>query len=144
MSFHIFKEDSITPSTRSINMRNVVDSSGPHKLTFGIRTVVADPAAGVCSMYCSYETPNGQIRSIELTSPADLKTITDSGGAMWYSPDVLVIDERHPLGNGALSDPYGNLSLEFFVGAGVAGTSKISYEAILEVFDASPAVVYHP
>lgn len=143
MSFRLFQEDSITPSTRTINVRNSLDSNGPHRLSFGVRTVVADALAGSLYMYCRYETPNGQMRRIDLVSGADLREISDLSGAMWYADQVLVIDKRYPLGDGPGVDPYGVFELNFVL-TGTAGSSLIAYEAIVDVFDGSPAVTIIP
>jgi hypothetical protein len=136
LSYRIFAEDTITPTTRSINLRNNVDSTGPHLITFGVRCVVADATAGSYGMSVNYETPNGQLRTISLDfgGVADLSTIIDANGAMWYSNQVLMIDKRHPLGDGVGADPYGTMTLDFSLG-GIAATSKISYECIISVFD---------
>lgn len=146
MTVHIFRESTISPPgpspvQRNISIRNVCDASGPHLITFGVRTVVADAAASFCSMRVQYESPNGELRTI-YAGDADLSVVTDVAGAMWYAPQVMTIDERHPLGDGAGEDPYGTFMIRLNCAA--PGTSKISYECVVEQFDGSSTVVYHP
>lgn len=143
MTIHIFREDNITPTTRSIDVRNVLDASGPHRVSFGCRCTVVGPGADYVIMSVIYETDNGQTRTIGLPAPIDLTTTSSSLGGMWYAPEELVIDFRHPLGDGALVSPYGQFNINFLNGGNVNG-AKISYEAIIEQFDGSATVVHHP
>jgi hypothetical protein len=145
VSFHVFAEDSIVPTVRRINIRNVLDTSGPHLITFGVRTVVADPVLGTFyAMRVEYETPNGQLRTISLAAPADLSIVSDALGAMWYADQVMVIDKYYPLSNGPqVSEPRGLFDI-VFPGGGAVGSALISYECVVTVFDGSPAVTYHP
>jgi hypothetical protein len=145
VTFRIFAEDSIVPTTRRINLRGYLDTSGPHLITFGIRSVAASVQGGFCGMKVNYETPNGQLRTITLPAPADCATIVDSVGAMWYAPMVLVIDQRYPLGNGPQpTEPYGLFDLQFNWDGTTYDTQRISYECIVHTYDGSSTVVNIP
>jgi hypothetical protein len=151
MTWRILAEDTISPSavynssgsgaTRTVDLRALLDTGGPHLMTFGVRTVVADPSAAFCQMKVVYETPNGQLRTID-PGPADLSVITDATGAMWYADMVTVIDKYYPLADGPGSNPLGTFFLQF--NAGAAGTSKISYECMIYSFDGSSTVINIP
>lgn len=155
MTIRVFAQDTVSHSEigvfvstggsvtqRKINLRDVLDTGGPHMITFGLRCVVADPAAFNCNMVCQYETPNGQLRAIGIVAPVDLTVITEASGAMWYASQQLTIDKRYPLANGPGVDPYGTFHILFTADA--PGTSKLSYECIVETFDGSGSVITYP
>lgn len=142
MSFHIFKEENIAPTTRTINIRNIIDSTGPHKVTFGVRTVFAAAGSATYSMQFSYENDNGVMQT--LSNPSIDLSETDPGlGGVWYKEEVMTSDRRHPLGDGLLADPYGAFTLNFILLNGPT-SALISYDAIFTTLDGSSSVVYHP
>lgn len=143
MSYHIFTESNVVPSTRSVNIRSALDTSGPHLVTFGLRTTVTQPGAASLAMTLRYETPNGQERSIFLPSAANLNFLEDSNGAIWYAPQEMTIDQYYPLANGPGSDPLGTFKIDFLL-SGTVTTGRITYECIVTTFDGGSAVVYHP
>jgi hypothetical protein len=155
MTVHVFKEVSIVPVTKIIDVRSIVDSSGPHMLCMGVRTVVAGPAAGGITIACYYEDISGNIQSLGVSGTSDLSTIDPLLGSTWYMKDSMVMDQYYPLGNstvpltpypasiGAVANPYGTFVLALIL-TGSPDTSRFSYEARLVVDDGSPAVVYHP
>jgi hypothetical protein len=148
---HIFTELGVMPhsgggtTTYRLNARNVLDTGGPHEVSFGGRTEVADPSSACfVNMNVKYETNNGELRTIATVAPVDTSTLSESAGAMWYSPKQLVVDKHYPLANGPQpTSPSGLFDINLVFG-GNPLTSKISYECLIEVFDGSPAVVYHP
>lgn len=151
MTWRVLAEDTVSPLNiynssgsspqKTVNLRSLLDTGGPHLVTFGLRTVVADAAAAFCQMRVLYETANGQLRTID-PGPVDLSVITDAGGAMWYAPMDTVIDKHYPLGDGPGTDPNGLFQLIFNCGA--EGTSKISYECLIYSFDGSSSVINIP
>lgn len=155
MTVHVFKEVNITPVTKIIDVRNIIDSSGPHMLSMGVRTTVADLTAGGVTITCFYEDISGNTQSLGVSGTSDLSTIDSLLGSTWYMKDSMVMDQYYPLGNsvvpilaypaslGAVANPYGTFILATIL-TGPAATAKFSYEARLVVDDGSPAVVYHP
>lgn len=147
MTFHILKEDSIAPTTRKINVRSLLDTSGPHLLTGGHRTVIADLAdSGLFyRMTFRYEFPNGEMRSIRPDDLA-LDSTTQAGGGIWYMDNVLILDKYWPAADGPYSEErYGIFSIDFALLGGTSnGISRISYDIVLQVFDGSSSVQYHP
>jgi len=143
MSWHIYKEVDIVPVNKTISLRTVLDASGPHMLCMGTRTTVAAVGAGSIGLFCDYEDISGNIQSIATAGNSSLITIDPDLGSTWYMKDSLIMDKYYPLGDGPTIDPLGLFQLRFTL-VGSALTSLFSYEAVLQVFDGSPNVVYHP
>lgn len=151
MTIHVFRETDITPSNFVIDIRNILDDGGPHLLSMGTRTTVIDLTAGQVIMSCRYEDQSGVVQGLTTGGASDLTTIDPGLGSTWYMKHSLIMDKYHPLGDSAAHDsitPFGfntqglfQLQFQLF---GTAGTAKFSYEAVLEKFDGSPAVVHHP
>lgn len=145
MTYHIFKESNIVPSTRTIDMRGVVDTSGPHLITFGCRTHAESTVVSNISMKCTYETPNTARRTINLPGVVDLTTTDDFLGGMWYAPVETIIDQYYPLGDGIYPEqPLGVLNLQFVLTGSPSAACRISYECVLQTFDGNASDVFHP
>lgn len=142
MSYHIFTETNITPSTKVINLRSAFSDSAPHRTGFCVQTTVADGSAGVVTMRCRYEDQSHNEHNYEL--PGVTLTTTDIFGGGFHSQDVFdAFDKYFADLSGALGEPNGLFQLELDLG-GPAGTSKITYFALVELLDGSPNIVYHP
>jgi hypothetical protein len=144
LTVHRFIETGITPADRTINIRNVIDSEGPHLITFGSRTTVADPTAGQLAMYVYYETPEHQLIGLPAPSSVDLTELEPSLGGAWYARQVMTIDGYFPDYSGVYPEETRGMFKIVFDLAGPAGTSKFAYECVVNVDDGSPAVVNHP
>lgn len=143
MTFHIYKEDLVTPVDTTIDMRAHIDTGGPHLFSCGLRTVVADAASiATVIMNIQYLFPNGTLR-VAGPDPINLSTDLDALGGIWYMPQELIMDKFLPLGDGSPTAPYGLLKLDFNV-VGDPKTAKYAYEAVFVTFDGNPSVVYHP
>jgi hypothetical protein len=147
VTWHIFKQSGISPADDiTVNVRNSIDSDGPHMIAVGCRTVVAGGVGQTYRMYFEYETDNGEL-IIEGTNWTVMNDITQAGGAIWYRPLLPCVDKRYPLGDGPGADPYGTWTLNMQKGGGPGvpvGTTLISYEAWVITNDGNPTVVYHP
>jgi hypothetical protein len=146
MTRHIFREYGISPAEFSKNVRNVIDTDGPHMISLGCRTVTAGGVGETYRLYWEYETQNGEL--IQETTPwTTMNDITQGGGGIWYQPMKFSVDMRYPLGNGPGVDPYGTWTLNLQKGSGPSGPvggTLITYEALVDTNDGNPAVVMHP
>lgn len=144
MTWYVWRGAGVTPANVILdNVRNRIDTSGPHLITLGLRTTTADFGVGSCAAYFQYETPNGEIQTLG-TGYVSLTQISDAGGGIWYEPLRISIDENHPLADGPIAaDPRGFYTLGLTL-SGSAGAAKITYEAMLMTFDGNSAVVNIP
>lgn len=147
MSFHIFTEHSITPTSKIVDIRGQLGADPPHyphRIGFFVQTTVADLTAGVVTARLRYEDETHNEHNYELT-PITLTTIDPAGGG-FRAQDVFDAFDKYfesSVDPGVLGNPEGLLQFELDLG-GPAGTALITYACMLEKIDGSSTVYTHP
>jgi hypothetical protein len=148
MTFHIWREFNVVPVTRKLNVRTVLGDGGPHLMTFGCRTTqIAGGTFGAnLQMGVRYELPNGEIRTVDNVAGISLDDLDQLSGGIWYHDSFMTIDTYHPLADGPYPEnPLGVFTIDFTLGGNPSGGNPLyTYEAVIQTFDGSPAVVFHP
>lgn len=147
MSFHIFTEHSIVPTSKVVDIRGQIGGDPPHyphRIGFFVQTAVADVTAGVITARVRYEDEKHNEHIYELT-PITLASIDPTGGG-FRAQDVFDAFDKHfesSVDPGVLGNPDGLLQFELDLG-GLAGTARMTYACMLEKIDGTSTVYTYP